>query len=600
MNPDESDDQPPFIEVEHLGEGAFTLIYPQLAAGGQASVYRAKEISDTRREVAVKIVECGMKDLSRGSPSILLKFQSEVSTWNHFSSSSYVVKLFYTFRYHVRATDTAFLGFVMEYAELGDLSKNLAKRSLFGARRKDLFAFLRHIASAIKEGHDKDITHGDIKPHNVLLFKGDGRIIPKVMDFGLGVSTSEDVTKFGGTPEYLAPERFGSGGAEGDYLPPKNIEEAKRSDIYSLGVLFFEIISGERPYKASGGLVDREKWRRYRDFHRDGKAEFEKLLLNGGEDLAELVKWMMTVNLESKGRPSLHETIRRLERMVQDSSTMIAREQECPVAIRTYRWNPGVHRILGGRLYYYFIKGRSPDGDPKWFKNHLEDAGIRFFSFYNILGGYDYVLRLWAKSNYAEEIDKVVATFKSHAKTDFLKFAVSSPSPFGFNDDPNPMPYQDEPDLMAAIETCADRKDRDKEFQNLKLKQLVGTRLSDYPAESIRFFLTVSVGGSVNEAMLRMYATEILKQLLKQTKAEQTSVYIGAGAFHLLVKFRLQRFQDFRKIFEVFKATCDYVRVGDSVLNSQTFVELDDRGIFESDDGSIVSDLVGRIETDDG
>jgi len=257
MNSDETEEQPPFIDVEVIGESAFVL-GRKLAEGGQASVYLAQEISDTRREVAVKIIECGKDDLHKGNPSILARFQSEVRTWNQFSTSSYVVKLFYTYRYRARSDGKMFFCFVMEYAQLGDLSKNLSKCALFCNRRKDLFAFLRYIALAIKEGHDKDITHGDIKPHNVLLFKSDGRIIPKVMDFGLGISTSDDVTKFGGTPEYLAPERFGSGGVEGDYLPPKNIEEAKCSDIYSLGVLFFEIIACERPHQAPRDLMDRE------------------------------------------------------------------------------------------------------------------------------------------------------------------------------------------------------------------------------------------------------------------------------------------------------------------------------------------------------
>jgi serine/threonine protein kinase len=589
----EEDDQPPFIEVDVIGKGAFEL-GGKLGEGGQASVYLARELSDTRRPVAVKVVECRMADLHKGSPSVIKRFQSEVRTWNQFASSSYVVKLFYTFRY--RARDVAFFCFVMEYAELGDLSKNLQNRSLFSPRRKDLLVFLRHLALAIKEGHNKDITHGDIKPHNVLLFKGDGKIIPKVMDFGLGISTSEDVTKFGGTPEYLAPERFGPGDGEGEFVIPENVEDAKLSDVYSLGVLFFEIVSGQRPYQAPREGGDKARWAKYRDLHASGRADFDLLAPNGGADLVDLVRRMMAV--DPTNRPSLVEVIRRFDRMVQDASTMTAREQECPVGLRTYRWNPEVHRTLESRLYYYFVKGRTPEGDPKWFKNHLEDAGIRFFSFYNILGGYDYVLRLWARSNKAEEVDRIVSMFKSHQRTDFLKFAVSSPSPFGFDGEIEPLPYQDETSLLAAIESCSD-SDKEKEFANLKAKRFVGSRLSEYPSDSIRFFLTISVAGSINGALLRMYSSEILKQLIKRTSAKQTSVYIGTGAFQLLLKFRLMRFQDFRHIFGVFRETCEYVRVGDSVLNSQTFVELDERGLFESDDGSIVNDLVRRIEPDE-
>src|ERR1039457_7179324 len=124
MNLDETDEQPPFIDVDVIGEGAFVL-GRKLAEGGQASVYLAQEISDTGREVAVKIVECRMDDLHKGKPSILAKFQSEVRTWNQFATSSYVVKLFYTYRYRARSGDRAFFCFVMEYAQLGDLSRNL-------------------------------------------------------------------------------------------------------------------------------------------------------------------------------------------------------------------------------------------------------------------------------------------------------------------------------------------------------------------------------------------------------------------------------------------------------------------------------------------
>ena len=578
-----------FIEVERVGAELFEPLIAKIGEGGNASVWRTVELGDTKRIVAVKLVQCRPVELEQGDPSLLERFKDEVKTWNEFATSRHVVRLFYTFRHRTPPpNEVCFLGFVMEHADLGDLSKNLHNRVLFARRRRDMYSFLRRIALAIKEGHDKDITHGDIKPHNVLLFKSDGAISPKVMDFGMGISASFDVTKYGGTPEYLAPERFGFGW---EFERPKTVEEGKKSDVYSLGVLFYEIITGQRPYQTDRNLTDQDRWRKYRELHGSENADYAIAEQAGGADLAALVRRMMAV--KAMGRPPISEIVVRLERMVQDARTLIAREQECPIAIRTYRWNPDAHRKLGCRLHYYFIKGRSPAGDPKWFRNHLEEKGLRAYSFYRILGGFDYILRIWVKSNDAEQVDGVVETFKLQHRTDFMKFSVTHVDPCYPAADIN---AQDESGLLATIEKCANQKNRDLELEALLGKGLVGGRLIDYLPDSVRFFLTINVTGAVNEAMLRMYADEIKRKLANETNAKEVSLYRGSGHFQLLAKFRLQRFQDFRSLYETFQSACEYVRVGDSVINAQTYVELDEQGVVESDDGSIVGDLVHRID----
>ena len=588
-----------FVEVDFAGEGFVEPLITKIGEGGNASVFRSVEVLDTKRTVAVKLVDCSPEDLHKGTPSLLERFKDEIKTWNEFATSRHVVRLFYPFRHKTRPpNERCFLGIVMEHADLGDLSKNLNNRDLFARRRRDLYSFLRRIALAIKEGHDKDITHGDIKPHNVLLFKSDGSISPKVMDFGMGLSASLDITKYGGTPEYLAPERFGSGW---EYVRPQTIQEGKQPDVYSLGVLFFEIITGARPYQADRGLSDQERWRKYRNLHEAGTADFAQIEKAAGIDLESLVRRMMSIkptDVDARPlRPILNEIVFRLERMVQDSRTIEAREQECPIAIRKYRWNPEVHRQLGSRLHYYLIKGRSPDGDPKWFRNHLEEKGLRAFSFYRILGGFDYILRIWVKANDAEQVDGIIEMFKTQHGTDYLQFSVEHAEPcYGVRD----LTYVDEAAILGAIEESANEKDRKAELKSFVDRGLVGGLLDDCLPESILFFLTIHVSGSPNEALLEMYAFHIKRRLATETAAKDISIYRGGGSFHLLAKFRLKKFQEFRALYEAFPNACNYVRQGDSSITSQTYVELDERGVIESDDGSIVGDLVHRLDGDGG
>jgi len=585
------DGQIPIFEiVEHFGQRKFTDAR-KIAEGGCASVYKVVELTESGREVAIKVIECKHDALFNGPLSWLKLFRDELIIWKGFSTSQHVLRMDSVIQEKTLTPvgdETYFLGFVMEYSEIGDLGKNLVKKELYGARKKELFAFMGKIALGIKEGHDKDIAHGDIKPKNILLFRKDRVVVPKVMDFGMGISASADVAKYGGTPEYLAPERFGVGR---EFLRPNTPSEAKISDIYSLGVLFYEIICEERPHQAELNLTDDERWIRYKALHKNEPVDFEKIRNLGYGDLADLIKSMMAKQPEERAK--IRDVTRKLEGIYQDSITLQGREEDCPIATRTYAWNPAVHRILGCRLYYYLIRGRTPNGDPVWFKNYLAEQDIRFLSFYRILGGYDYILRLWAKPTYSDRIDAVVELFKKQQGTDSLKFSVNYPEPhFSVKE----LKLPDEDALIDAISQCANPKDKSKECDALLEHGLIGGKLMDYDINSTHFFLAISVGGTVNDAMLKMYAGEMKRHLETESAAMNVNFYRGSGNFQLLADFRLLKFQDFRPLYEVFLRTCEVIRMPDSQINAQTYIELDTGGVPSSDDGSIIGDLLSRMD----
>jgi len=122
----------------------------------------------------------------------------------------------------------------------------------------------------------------------------------------------------------------------------------------------------------------------------------------------------------------------------------------------------------------------------------------------------DYILRLWAKPTYSDRIDAVVELFKKQQGTDSLKFSVNYPEPhFSVKE----LKLPDEDALIDAISQCANPKDKSKECDALLEHGLIGGKLMDYDINSTHFFLAISVGGTVNDAMLKMYAGEMKRHL---------------------------------------------------------------------------------------
>lgn len=230
-----SDD--PGLRGDESFELAGTVIGPykllqQIGEGGMGSVFMAEQTEPVRRTVAVKVVKAGMD-----SRQVLARFGAErqaLALMDHPNIAK------------VLDADSTAQGrpyFVMELVKGTAITRYCDENRLTPKQRLGLFL---QVCAAVQHAHQKGIIHRDLKPSNVLVGLYDGKPVPKIIDFGVAKAIGERLTEqtlftgFGavvGTPEYMSPEQ-----AQLD-----NVDIDTRSDIYSLGILLYELLTGTTP-----------------------------------------------------------------------------------------------------------------------------------------------------------------------------------------------------------------------------------------------------------------------------------------------------------------------------------------------------------------
>jgi serine/threonine protein kinase/tetratricopeptide (TPR) repeat protein len=228
-----SADPPP---VESLGAliGPYKLVQ-RLGEGGMGAVFLAEQQEPVRRAVALKVIKPGMD-----STRILARFEQErqaVALMDH----PHIAKVL-----DAGATPAGRPYFVMELVKGGPLTKFCDQQRLTVRHRLELFVF---VCQAVQHAHQKGVIHRDLKPSNVLVAINDGQAVPKVIDFGVAKAAGPRLTQRSlftevgsivGTLEYMAPEQAERDGFDID----------TRADVYALGVLLYELLTGSTPFSA--------------------------------------------------------------------------------------------------------------------------------------------------------------------------------------------------------------------------------------------------------------------------------------------------------------------------------------------------------------
>jgi serine/threonine protein kinase len=223
--------------LEHPGTpiGPYKLLQ-QIGEGGMGVVYMAEQLEPVKRRVALKIIKPGMD-----TRQVIARFEAERQALSLMDHPNIAKVL------DAGTTESGRPYFVMELVKGQPITQYCDEKHHTPRQRLELFI---PVCQAIQHAHQKGIIHRDIKPTNILVAEYDLRAVPKVIDFGVAKATSQSLTaktmftglgQIVGTLEYMSPEQ----------AKVNQLDIDTRSDIYSLGVLLYELLTGSTPLEKS-------------------------------------------------------------------------------------------------------------------------------------------------------------------------------------------------------------------------------------------------------------------------------------------------------------------------------------------------------------
>ncbi|HZY84141.1 MAG TPA: serine/threonine-protein kinase, partial [Gemmataceae bacterium] len=229
--------EPPGVAVGAVIAGRYKVL-ESLGEGGMGSVFVAEQTEPVRRKVALKLIKAGLD-----SRRVLARFEAERQALALMDHPSIAKVL------DGGLTEAGRPYFVMEYIKGVPLTDYCDQARLTVRQRLELFV---PVCQAVQHAHQKGIIHRDLKPSNILVALYDGKPVPKVIDFGLAKAVHQPLTErtvytahemIVGTPLYMAPEQADLSAIDVD----------TRADIYALGVILYELLTGTTP-------LEKQRW----------------------------------------------------------------------------------------------------------------------------------------------------------------------------------------------------------------------------------------------------------------------------------------------------------------------------------------------------
>jgi tetratricopeptide (TPR) repeat protein len=222
----------PYAVLQRLGEGAM------------GEVFLAEQREPVQRRVAIKVIKFGLS-----TRDVIARFELERQALAMLAHPNIARIL------DAGSTNDGRPYFAMEYVDGTPINRYCEDHGLEMAARLTLFA---QVCAGVQHAHLRGIIHRDLKPSNILVAEADGKAAPRIIDFGIAKATTSQgmdtlaQTRFGhllGTPEYMSPEQA--------QLAPLDVD--LRTDVYSLGVVLYEILTRQRPYSVTRDALSHEQ-----------------------------------------------------------------------------------------------------------------------------------------------------------------------------------------------------------------------------------------------------------------------------------------------------------------------------------------------------
>ncbi|HXB71561.1 MAG TPA: serine/threonine-protein kinase [Candidatus Acidoferrales bacterium] len=311
--------------------GPYQLLQP-IGSGGMGEVWLAEQTRPVRRRVALKLIKAGMD-----TGEVVARFQSERQALALMDHPS-IAKVF-----DAGSTPQGRPYFAMEYITGVPITMYCDQHRMTVPQRLELFV---QVCEGVQHAHQKAIIHRDLKPSNILVGEVDGKPVPRIIDFGIAKAISQLLTAetlltqtgaIMGTPAYMSPEQAGSSGVDVD----------TRTDVYSLGVVLYELLVGVRPLDFHELAYD-DVLRRLRD--EEAPRPSTRLRTVGGQSSA-------TAEARSADLPSLARQLRgdldaiALKALEKDRSRRYGSPSDLAADIKRYLNNETVLAVPPSAVY---------------------------------------------------------------------------------------------------------------------------------------------------------------------------------------------------------------------------------------------------------
>jgi len=552
--------------------------------GGEAEIWGVVQRGLSTQQLAAKLVAlpAGPDANTEDKVRIQRLMDQEATHWSKISDCPHIMPMLGQVQEPVTIEEHEYfvLGFLTHRAAC-DLKRALLNKEFAAMGAKALLEFMRQLAEGIKSAHDFGVAHMDIKPENVLLFKyGGTEYYARWTDFGISISSDFAPDRFG-TPRYMAPERFQKGRAFA-------VADYKRADVFSLGVVFYEFVTGSHPFtkdQTATAALSEEFWRTVIN---NGEVDFEPLNHRGIGGIERLMRGMLS---KSANRPDMALVIAHLnhaldELFIEDYSL---RQKTLALSSGIYRWNPSVHALLGSTLHYYLVDCEQPALDLEWITTNLSQSGIHGYACYCVLGEFDYIFRVWLKRAYLKALEDIWTRFAATCGGRVRRFMVDEAEPFY---GARQLAVQNETELLAAVARTTDFE-KEQQWKSLSEPGIVLGRIGGL-TEGTRLFVLLrwrKPAGPFNRKLIAHEIKRLLENHSTEFRCDELSIYQGTGDYEVLVKFRLAQFRQVAPVLERLLEVTEDARKSGINIAVETYAEVVFKQTVECDDGSIIHEV---------